>query len=56
MRYPLEKEKFIQMYCEQNRRHEENDVEFAEALFNCLDTAYKRGFEDGVKKAGAKHE
>ncbi|MBQ8804167.1 MAG: hypothetical protein IJZ53_11070 [Tyzzerella sp.] len=49
MTYPIDKEVFVKRWCEAKGEADESDREFAEALVNCINKAYKRGVEDGKR-------
>ena len=51
MQYPIDVKLFAESWCKAKGNYDQDDIEFAEALANCLNRAYYKGLEDG--KAGA---
>lgn len=49
MRYPIEEEKFIDMYIQRIKSNNKEDVEFAQQLVLLINEAYLIGYQDGQR-------
>lgn len=49
MRYPIEEEKFIEMYIHRIKSNDKEDVEFAQQLVSLINEAYLTGYQNGQR-------